>query len=77
MSEPAQIWLIYTKMGDLPGWYYVGVETESEARRMTTERRPNENIIEAKPVNNVDHVKQDEFRPFSPITDYRGPFTAG
>ena len=72
MSEPTKVWIVRTKMGDLHGWYYVGVETEREARRITTERLPDEKIVEAKLVKNVDHVKQDQFRPI-PIGDYWGP----
>ncbi len=61
MSEPALVWIVYTKLGDLHGWYYVGVEKESEARRITTKQVPDEKIIAAKRVKNVDHVKQGQF----------------
>ena len=37
MTELSHIWIVRTSMGDLHGWYYVGVETESEAREL--ERR--------------------------------------
>ena len=72
MSEPTQVWIVRTKMRGLHGWYYVGVETESEARRITTEKAPDENIVGAKRVKNVDHVKQNHFRAVD-IGDYWGP----
>ncbi len=68
MSEPTQVWIVRTKMG----FCYVGVETESEACRIIAERQHGEEIIGAKRVRNVDHVKQGEFRPV-PIGDYSGP----
>ena len=37
MTELSHIWIVRTSMGDLHGWYYVGVETESEARGTRSE----------------------------------------
>ena len=33
MTELSHIWTVGGSMGDLHGWYYVGVETESEENR--------------------------------------------
>jgi hypothetical protein len=48
--------MVRTSLGDLHGWYYAAVDTESEARRITTERRHGETVIGAKRVKNVDRV---------------------
>ena len=72
MSEPTEVWIVRTMRGDLHGWYYVGVEAGNEARRVATERRPDEKITGAKRVKNVEHVKADGFRAV-PIGDYWGP----
>ena len=57
---------------DLHGWYYVGVETESEAHGLVGKKRPGETFIGAKRIKNVEHVKAHELRPV-PIGDYWGP----
>jgi hypothetical protein len=54
------------------GWYYVGVETESEARGLVGKKRQGETIMGAKHIRNVEHVKAHELRPV-PIGNYWGP----
>ena len=71
MTEPSHVWVVRTSMGHLQGWYYAGVETESEARGLVGKKRPDEKFIGAKHVKNVDHVKAHELRPV-PIGDYWG-----
>ena len=47
MTEPSRIWVVRTSMRDLHGWYYVGVETESEAHGLVGKKRPGETFIGA------------------------------
>jgi hypothetical protein len=72
MTEPSHIWVVRTSMRDLHGWYYVGVETESEAHGLVGKKRPGETFIGAKRIKNVEHVKAHELRPV-PIGNYWGP----
>ena len=72
MTEPSHIWVVRTSMRDLHGWYYVGVETESEARGLVGKKRQGETIMGAKHIRNVEHVKAHELRPV-PIGNYWGP----
>jgi hypothetical protein len=72
MTEPTHIWMVRTSMRDLHGWYYVGVETESEAHGLVGKKRPGETFIGAKRIKNVEHVKAHELRPV-PIGNYWGP----
>ena len=72
MTEPSHVWVVRTSMRDLHGWYYVGVETESEAHGLVGKKRPGETFIGAKRLKNVEHVKAHELRPV-PIGDYWGP----
>ena len=72
MTEPSQVWVVRTAVKDLHGWYYVGVETENEARGIVGKKRQGERITGAKRIKNVDHVNAHEFRPV-PIGDYWGP----
>ena len=44
MTEPSRIWVVRTSMRDLHGWYYVGVETESEAHRTRREETTGRDI---------------------------------
>jgi hypothetical protein len=39
MTEPSHVWVVRTSMRDLHGWYYVGVETESEAHGLVGKKR--------------------------------------
>ena len=64
--------VIFSTKWDLHGWYYVGVETESEAHGLVGKKRPGETFIGAKRIKNVEHVKAHELRPV-PIGDYWGP----
>ena len=72
MAELSHIWIVRTSMGDLHGWYYVGVETESEARGLVVKKRHGETFRDAKHIRNVEHVKAHELRPV-PIGPYWGP----
>src|SRR5450759_2188111 len=72
MTEPSQVWVVRTAMKDLHGWYYVGVETENEARGSVAKKRQGERITGAKRIKNIEHVNAHEFRPV-PIGDYWGP----
>jgi hypothetical protein len=72
MSEPSQIWVIRTEIGELRGWFYAAVETEEEARSLTESRRPGETIIGTKLVKNVERILSGSFCPV-PIGDYWGP----
>ena len=72
MTELSHVWIVRTAMRDLHGWYYVGVETESEAHGLVAKKRPGETFIGAKHIRNVEHVKAHELRPV-PIGPYWGP----
>ncbi|MGB3656354.1 MAG: hypothetical protein WBA14_00270 [Pseudolabrys sp.] len=72
MTELSHIWIVRTSMGDLHGWYYVGVETESEARGLVAKKRHGETFRDAKHIRNVEHVKAHELRPVA-IGPYWGP----
>jgi hypothetical protein len=48
MTEPSHVWVVRTSMRDLHGWYYVGVETESEAHGLVGKKRQGETFIGAK-----------------------------
>ena len=63
MTELSHVWVVRTSMRDLHGWYYVGVETESEARGLVGKKRQGETIMSAKHIRNVEHVKAHELRP--------------
>jgi hypothetical protein len=39
MTELSHVWVVRTAMRDLHGWYYVGVETESEAHGLVAKKR--------------------------------------
>jgi hypothetical protein len=72
MTEPSHVWVVRTSMRDLHGWYYVGVETESEAHGLVGKKRQGETFIGAKRIKNVEHVRAHELRPV-PIGDFWGP----
>ena len=46
MTELSHIWIVRTSMGNLQGWYYVGVETESEARGPNKSKRFGPRIVD-------------------------------
>jgi hypothetical protein len=73
MTEPSHVWVVCTSMRDLHAWYYVGAETESEARGLVGKKRPGETFIDAKRVKNVEHVKAHELRPVRIGDHWRGP----
>ena len=72
MTEPSHIWMVRTSMRELHGWYYVGVETESEARGLVQKKRHGETIVGTRHIRNVEHVKAHELRPV-PIGPYGDP----
>jgi hypothetical protein len=72
MTEPDQIWIVRTASGNLHGWYYVGAESEEKARQIIAGILPSEQIIGAKQVRNVEHVRRHEIRTV-PIGNYWGP----
>ena len=72
MAELSHIWMVRTSMRELHGWYYVGAETESEARGLVQKKRQGEIIVGAKHIRNVEHVRAHELRPV-PIGPYWGP----
>lgn len=72
MSEPTKVWIVYTQLDNLHGWFYAAVDTEQAARDLTKIHRSGDKIIDLKCIKNVDHVQFGEFRAV-PIGKYEGP----
>jgi type I restriction enzyme S subunit len=58
---------------ELHGWFYVGADTETEARRLIQAARPDQIVHAVERVKNVEHVKNGEVRSLGVGDPYTGP----